>query len=239
MTLARRAPWRSTARYFLRGAAGSPSRAGFSSGGLRRAGSSPAGTSRATGVMNAATVLSCGSDWDVATMDIGIAHLRLPPDSQAPRIRWHACAAPGRAQFDYFHRNDKQPLCRLGACTSILRAANCAPRRGVHRHVTHRATTPSRRPVPPARRSRGTSCCRRRSIAPAALDWAGSIESPEIVLVWTERGGPNVVAPETAGYGSKLVARAVASELSGTVERDWSPEGAIVILRMDPTRLAA
>ena len=165
MTLARRAPWRSTARYFLRGAAGSPSRAGFSSGCLRRAGSSPAGTSRATGAMNAATVLSCGSDWDVATMDIGIAHLRLPPDSQAPRIRWHACAAPGRVQFDYFHRNDKQPLCRLGAFTSILRAANCAPRRGVHRHVTHRATTPSRRPVPPARRSRGTSCCRRRSIA--------------------------------------------------------------------------
>ena len=77
------------------------------------------------------------------------------------------------------------------------------------------------------------------SSATGTLDVSCSIESPEIVLVWTERGGPNVVAPETAGYGSKLIARAVASELSGTVEREWSPEGAIIILRMDQTRLAA
>jgi two-component sensor histidine kinase len=52
-------------------------------------------------------------------------------------------------------------------------------------------------------------------------------------------GWAKVVAPDTAGYGSNLFSRAMASELSGTVERDWSPEGAIIILRMDQTRLAA
>jgi two-component sensor histidine kinase len=50
------------------------------------------------------------------------------------------------------------------------------------------------------------------SSATGTLDVSCSIENQEIVLVWTERGGPNVLAPETAGYGSQLVGRAMASE---------------------------
>jgi two-component sensor histidine kinase len=54
------------------------------------------------------------------------------------------------------------------------------------------------------------------SSATGTLDVSCSIDQDEVVLVWTERGGPNVVAPDTAGYGSKLVSRALESELSGT-----------------------
>jgi hypothetical protein len=36
--------------------------------------------SRGTTAIDAATVLSCGIDWDVATRGFCIAHLRLPPN---------------------------------------------------------------------------------------------------------------------------------------------------------------
>ena len=60
------------------------------------------------------------------------------------------------------------------------------------------------------------------------------------MMVWTERGGPPVAAPAArAGYGSKMVSRVLASRLGGSIERDWSPEGAIITVRMNKERLAA
>ena len=61
-----------------------------------------------------------------------------------------------------------------------------------------------------------------------------------IEIRWTERGGPAVRPPEaTEGYGSRMVSRVLASQLSGTIERNWSPEGVIVTVRMNKHRLAA
>lgn len=61
-----------------------------------------------------------------------------------------------------------------------------------------------------------------------------------IEIGWTERGGPAIRPPEaTEGYGSKMVSRVLASQLSGTIERNWSPEGVIVTVRMRKQRLAA
>jgi len=46
--------------------------------------------------------------------------------------------------------------------------------------------------------------------------------------------------PEQAeGYGSKMVSRVLASQLKGSIDRDWSPEGAIITVRMNKQRLAA
>jgi two-component sensor histidine kinase len=60
----------------------------------------------------------------------------------------------------------------------------------------------------------------------------------EIAIVWTERGGPTVMEPDSAsGYGSKMVARVLAGQLGGSIERNWSPEGAIITLRMNKERL--
>ncbi len=70
------------------------------------------------------------------------------------------------------------------------------------------------------------------------LDVSCSQEGEDLVLVWTERGGPPVVAPESSGYGSKLVSRVVTAEFDGTIDRNWSPEGALITLRMKKALLA-
>jgi two-component sensor histidine kinase len=59
-----------------------------------------------------------------------------------------------------------------------------------------------------------------------------------VALVWTERGGPAVVAPQLAGYGSKLIGRVIAAELDGTIDREWSPEGAVITVHLRKDRLA-
>ena len=62
----------------------------------------------------------------------------------------------------------------------------------------------------------------------------------EIVIVWTERGGPPVTAPDgTGGYGSKLATRAMSEQFHGTILCDWPVEGAIITLKMDKDRLAS
>jgi len=71
------------------------------------------------------------------------------------------------------------------------------------------------------------------------LDVAAVSEDKEVVVVWTERGGPAVVAPpELSGFGSKLLRRSMTSQLNGSVEHDWCEQGAVVTLRMDKDRLA-
>jgi PAS domain S-box-containing protein len=44
-------------------------------------------------------------------------------------------------------------------------------------------------------------------------------------LVWQERGGPPVAAPEILGFGSRLIKHALAQEFSGEVSMDFHPEG--------------
>lgn len=61
-----------------------------------------------------------------------------------------------------------------------------------------------------------------------------------LTLVWTEQGGPSVVAPSgEAGFGSKLVERAMIHQLGGSMERTWAPTGIVVTLRIDKARLAS
>ncbi|UIJ74156.1 sensor histidine kinase [Aurantimonas sp. HBX-1] len=71
------------------------------------------------------------------------------------------------------------------------------------------------------------------------LDLSGTTEEDDVTLIWTERGGPSVEAPESAeGYGSKLVRRSVAGQLGGTIDYDWSDEGVVVKLALNGERLA-
>lgn len=76
------------------------------------------------------------------------------------------------------------------------------------------------------------------SSATGTLDVSCSFDD-DVIVVWTERGGPPVVSPPgPPGYGSNLVSKVMANKLAGSIERDWSPEGAIVTLRMSKDRLA-
>lgn len=70
------------------------------------------------------------------------------------------------------------------------------------------------------------------------LDISCLAEETDAVVVWTESGGPSVVAPQgDGGFGSKLVARCMAAQLGGSIEHDWAAGGLIVTLRMRKERL--
>ncbi len=60
-----------------------------------------------------------------------------------------------------------------------------------------------------------------------------------LTILWVERGGPPVVAPNArSGFGSRMIARAVSDDLGGSIAFDWSKDGVIATLRMDMNCLA-
>ena len=50
-------------------------------------------------------------------------------------------------------------------------------------------------------------------------------------LTWTERGGPPVRPPTDRGFGSRLIERGLAAELSGSAAIDFHPDGVICRIR--------
>jgi two-component sensor histidine kinase len=77
------------------------------------------------------------------------------------------------------------------------------------------------------------------SVASGTLDVSCNANADEVVVMWTERGGPLVVVPAMLeGFGSKLVQRSMATQLGGAIAFDWSEEGVVVTLRMSKDRLA-
>ena len=71
------------------------------------------------------------------------------------------------------------------------------------------------------------------------LDLACDSEEQDVVVVWTERGGPAVAQPASSnGYGSKLAAQSMSGQLGGSIEYDWNEFGVIVTLRTKKDKLA-
>lgn len=76
--------------------------------------------------------------------------------------------------------------------------------------------------------------------SPTGLLDVSCTSEDDMVLVWTERGGPAVEAPVgEPGYGSNLVSKVMQNQLGGSINREWSREGAIITLRLDKVRLAS
>jgi len=70
------------------------------------------------------------------------------------------------------------------------------------------------------------------------LDVSSTTEDGELRVIWMERGGPSVSStPKRAGYGSKLVDRAMSRQLGGSIGHDWSSGGLTAILRLDREKL--
>ncbi len=62
------------------------------------------------------------------------------------------------------------------------------------------------------------------------LDWA--IEGEMIVLTWRELGTPcETDDTTTSGFGQRMIAMSVKSDLGGTIERDWRSDGLTATLR--------
>ena len=71
------------------------------------------------------------------------------------------------------------------------------------------------------------------------LDVACGAPDEDVVVVWTERGGPPAAAPiGPEGYGSKLVTRAMSRQLGGSLDYKWDDGGVVVTLRMNKEALS-
>ncbi len=76
------------------------------------------------------------------------------------------------------------------------------------------------------------------SEACGTLDIACTVGGNEIVVTWTERGGPPPVEPAgPGGFGSRLIAQSMSGQLGGSIAIDWPAEGAVVTLRMSMARV--
>jgi PAS domain S-box-containing protein len=62
-----------------------------------------------------------------------------------------------------------------------------------------------------------------------ALDW--SVVGGDAELVWSEVGQPCPRTESSSGFGQRMIAMAVKSDLGGTIERDWRPEGLTAVIR--------
>jgi two-component sensor histidine kinase len=76
------------------------------------------------------------------------------------------------------------------------------------------------------------------SVETGLLDVSSDSQGDEVIITWTERGGPPTSPPAGTGYGGKLVQRMLSGQLGGSIERDWAPEGLIARLRMRAKSLA-
>ena len=61
------------------------------------------------------------------------------------------------------------------------------------------------------------------------LEWQRVKDSVE--MTWTESGPPCSSDPPSSGFGHRMIAMSVKSDLKGTIERDWRPDGLTAILR--------
>lgn len=78
------------------------------------------------------------------------------------------------------------------------------------------------------------------SVPVGTLDVSCTSRGGETVVTWTEQGGPPITSPPRQdGFGSRLVKRAMAAQLGGSIEYDWTHNGAIATLRIKKDRLAA
>jgi len=59
-----------------------------------------------------------------------------------------------------------------------------------------------------------------------------------VIIVWTEHGGPGVTPPtENQGFGEFLIRATVTGQLGGEISQDWKPEGLVVRLSIPRARL--
>ncbi len=62
-----------------------------------------------------------------------------------------------------------------------------------------------------------------------ALDWEVITENakPKLRMIWSEAGGPPVVAPAQRGFGSRLIERSARDQLDGEATVDFLPRGVV------------
>jgi two-component sensor histidine kinase len=68
------------------------------------------------------------------------------------------------------------------------------------------------------------------------IEWR--TEGPDMILTWTERGGPAVSGPPSKkGFGAELARMSARGQLGGDISYDWKPEGVVIAVRAPLERL--
>lgn len=62
-----------------------------------------------------------------------------------------------------------------------------------------------------------------------ALDW--SVIDGNAELIWSEVGQPCERNEQSTGFGQRMIAMTVKSDLGGTIEREWRPDGLTAVIR--------
>lgn len=76
------------------------------------------------------------------------------------------------------------------------------------------------------------------SCAGGLLDLACTVQEDEVVMLWTERGGPAVTPPaSSSGFGGRLLDRIVTRKLRGSIDYQWDAEGLVATVRLKAERL--
>ena len=61
------------------------------------------------------------------------------------------------------------------------------------------------------------------------LDW--ELIDGEVVMRWSEQGQPCQGEGSSTGFGERMIALTIRSDLDGSIEREWRPEGLVATLR--------
>ena len=78
------------------------------------------------------------------------------------------------------------------------------------------------------------------SRVPGVLEIAATVDEREVILVWTETGGPLIGSTRgQPGFGSKLIRSSVSGQLGGNIQFEWLPGGVVVTLRLSKAGLGA
>jgi two-component sensor histidine kinase len=62
-----------------------------------------------------------------------------------------------------------------------------------------------------------------------ALEW--DREGADVRMQWRECGTPCATDAPSSGFGHRMIAMSMKSDLKGTIERDWRPDGLTATLR--------
>ncbi len=61
------------------------------------------------------------------------------------------------------------------------------------------------------------------------LDW--DLAGEEVVMRWSERGRPCERDDSSSGFGERMISMSIKSDLDGSIDREWRPEGLNATLR--------
>jgi PAS domain S-box-containing protein len=62
-----------------------------------------------------------------------------------------------------------------------------------------------------------------------SLHW--TLDAAAVEMVWKETGIPCTTDVPSSGFGHRMIAMSVKSDLNGSIERDWRPDGLTAVLR--------